>query len=178
MLTLQAEDDFEAARRRRWFGIDRVRRKPLVNGYYEYDTWETGYGYHMTDVQASMGLAHLLDLPMLLQRRQLIASWYRKALKNVKGVKLFEQREDRTSGCGLFTMHVENRDDFCRAMRTRGVEVSVVHVRNDQYKVFGGIRRDLVNLDRLSKTYICLPLHNQLSDDDVEYVIECIKEGW
>ncbi len=32
MLTLQRETDAEAARRRRWFGIDRKRRVPSVNG--------------------------------------------------------------------------------------------------------------------------------------------------
>lgn len=178
MLTLQMEDDFEAARRRRWFGIDRVRRKPSINGYYEYDTWETGYGYHMTDVTAALGLAHLNDFPELLQRRQAIAARYREALANVAGVTLFEQRDDRTSGCGLFTMQVEPRDQFCLAMRARGVEVSVVHVRNDQYTVFGGLRDDLPNLDRLSKTYISIPMYNQFTDEDVEYVIACIRQGW
>lgn len=178
MLTLQREDDFEAARRRRWFGIDRVRRKPLVTGYYEYDTWETGYGYHMTDVAAALGLAHLDDFPALVQRRQAIAARYREALADVPGVTLFEQRDDRTSGCGLFTMHVERRDQFCLLMRERGVEVSVMHVRNDQYTVFGGLRDDLPNLDRLSETYISIPMHNQLTDEDVEYVIACIQQGW
>jgi perosamine synthetase len=178
MLTLQTEDDFEAARRRRWFGIDRVRRKPLVNGYYEYDTWEIGYGYHMTDVTAALGLAHVDDFPALLKRRQAIASRYREALADVPGVTLFEQCDDRTSGCGLFTMHVEERDQFCQAMRQRGVQVSVVHVRNDQYTVFGGLRDDLPNLDRLSETYISIPMHNQLTDEDVEYVIACIRRGW
>jgi perosamine synthetase len=147
MLTLQMEEDFEAARRRRWFGIDRVRRKPLINGYYEYETWEIGYGYHMTDVAAALGLVHLEDFPGLLQRRQVIAARYREALAGVPGVTLF-------------------------------VEVSVVHVRNDQYKVFGGLRDDLPNLDRLSETYISIPMHNQLTDEDVEYVLACIRQGW
>jgi len=178
MLTLQNEDDFESARRRRWFGIDRVRRKLLVNGYYEYETWETGYGYHMTDVTAAMGVAHLDEFPKLLERRQAIATLYRSALKGVPGVTLFEQRDDRTSGYGLFTLNVEHRDDFCIGMRAKGVEVSVVHVRNDQYKVFGGLRQDLPNLDQLSQTYISIPMHNHLTDEDVEYVVECIRAGW
>ncbi len=178
MLTLQGEEDVEAARRRRWFGIDRLRRKPLINGYYEYDTWEVGYGYHVTDVAAALGLAHLDDFPALLGRRQAIAARYRQALADVPGVTLFEQRDDRTSGCGLFTMHVEKRDQFCLAMRERGVQVSVVHVRNDQYTVFGGLRDDLPNLDRLSETYISIPMHNQLADKDVAYIVACIQQGW
>ncbi len=178
MLTMKREEDYEAARRRRWFGIDRARRKPLVNGYYDYDTWETGYGYHMTDVAAALGLVHLEELSALLSRRQAITARYRAALAHVPGIVLFEQRADRTSGCGLFTMHVEKRDEFCRAMRERGVQVSVVHVRNDQYTVFGGKRDDLPNLDCLSQTYISIPMHNQLTDEDVNHVIACIQQGW
>lgn len=53
--------------------------------------------------------------------------------------------------------------------------MSVVHVRNDQYKVFDGLRDDLPNLDRLSETYISIPMHNQLPDEDVEHVIACIQ---
>lgn len=178
MLTLQTEADFESARRRRWFGIDRVRRKPLRNGYYEYDTWEVGYGYHLTDMAAALGLAHLEDFPMLLGRRQAIAARYRQGLAGVPGLTLFEQREDRTCGWGLFTLHVEQRDRFCEMMQTRGIQTSVVHVRNDQYSVFGGRRDDLPNLERLSQTYISIPMHNQLTDEDTEHVIASIRQGW
>jgi len=178
MLTMLDEEDYEAAMRRRWFGIDRVRRKPRLDGYYDYDTRETGYGYPMNDVMAAMGWVHLEELDSLLQRRKTIASVYREALDGVPGVTLFEDRPDRTSGCQLFTIHVERRDDFCRMMRDKRVAVLVMHVRNDQYTVFGGLRDDLPELDKFSKTYICIPLHNKLTDEDVDYVIQCIKGGW
>ena len=178
MLTLQRETDAEAARRRRWFGIDRERRVPSVNGYFDYDTPEPGYGYHVTDVTAALGLAHLRDAPALVRRRQAIGARYRQALGRVPGVTLFAAADDRTHGYGLFTMHVQRRDEFCLAMRARGIDVSVVHVRNDQYSVFGGRRRDLPNLERLSETYICIPVHNNLTDEDVDHVIAGIEKGW
>lgn len=178
MLTMLDEEDYEVAMRRRWFGIDRVRRKPRTDGYYDYDVWETGYGYPMNDVTAAMGLAHLEELDSLLQRRRTIALTYRKELDGVPGVTLFEDRPDCTSGCQLFTIHMERRDDFCRMMRDKGVSVSVMHIRNDQYTVFGGLRDDLPVLDKFSETYICLPLYNELTDEDVDYVIQCIKRGW
>ena len=178
MLTMLNEGDYEAAMRRRWFGIDRVRRKLRVDGYYDYDTWETGYGYPMNDVMAAMGLTHLEELDSLLERRRTIASTYRKALDGVPGVTLFEDRPDRTSGHQLFTIHVERRDDFCRMMRDKGVGVSVMHVRNDQYSVFRGLRDDLPTLDRFSESYINVPLHNQLTNEDVQYVVQCVREGW
>ncbi len=178
MLTVLNEEDYEAARRRRWFGIDRVRRKPTPDGYYDFDVWETGYGYHMTDVAAAIGLAHLDELEAILTRRVEIADAYRESLASVAGVTLFESKPDRTSAHHLFTMHVERRDDFCRMMRAKGIDVSVVHVRNDQYTVFGGLRSDLPTLDRFAQTHISIPIHDRLTDEDVGYVIQCIQQGW
>lgn len=178
MLTMLDEPDYEAALRRRWFGIDRIRRQPRLDGYYDFDVWEAGYDYPMTDVAGAMGLAHLDEFGALLERRRAIALAYREALADVPGIKLFEACPDRTSGFQSFTMHVERRDDFCRMIREKGVGVSIVHDRNDQYTVFGGPRDDLPTLDRFSKSYINIPLHNQLTDEDVQYVIQCIREGW
>lgn len=178
MLCVLEEDKYETARRRRWFGIDRIRRKPNIIGYYDFDVWETGYGYHMTDISAVMGLAHLDDLQMIVSRREEIAKRYRRELSKVPGVTLFEFKSDRTSAHQLFTIHVEKRDDFCRQMRSKSIDVSIVHARNDLYSVFGGLRKDLPSLDKFSETNISIPMHQKLSDEDVHYIIQCIKEGW
>ena len=178
MLSILNKENFEVAVRRRWFGIDRFGRKPTVDGYYDFDVWEVGYGYHMTNIAAVMGIAHLVDLDEILIQRRKIAKRYYEELQGVSGVTLFENTSDRVSANQLFTIHVENRNDFCRVLREKGVETSVVHVRNDQYTIFGGLREDLPVLDKFSKTHISIPFHNKLDDEDIEYVIKCIKEGW
>ena len=63
-------------------------------------------------------------------------------------------------------------------MREKGVEVSVVHLRIDTNDIFGPLRKDLPALDKFTQTHISIPLHNSLTDEDVEYIIRCIKEGW
>ena len=178
MLSILNKENFEVAVRRRWFGIDRFGRKPTVDGYYDFDVWEVGYGYHMTNIAAVMGIAHLVDLDEILIQRRKIAKRYYEELQGVSGVTLFENTSDRVSANQLFTIHVENRNDFCRVLREKGVETSVVHVRNDQYTIFGGLREDLPVLDKFSKTHISIPFHNKLDDEDIDYVIKCIKEGW
>ena len=178
LLVVHTQEHYDEARRRRWFGIDRRNRRVRLDGYAFWDQSEVGYKMHMNDIAASIGLGNFEDINHILGRRHLIASRYCQGLNGVSGVTLFERREDRISGDWLFTMHVERRDDFCRMMRDRGVEVSVVHIRNDVHTIFGPRRDDLPNLDRYEKTHVSIPLHNRLDDADVEYVIECIKEGW
>lgn len=178
MLAMLKEDDYKAAVRKRWYGIDRNTRVPSVLGHADYDITERGYKYHMNDLAAAIGLGQLPDVPQILKRRKEIAERYRKELAGVPGITLLEYQEDRECAWWLFTMHVERRKEFCKAMLERGVEVSVVHYRNDQYSVFGPKRTDLPNLDKYEQDYISIPLHNRLTDEDVSHVIESIKKGW
>ena len=105
--------------------------------------------------------------------------WYPLVLMDwVEGVTLFESKTDRHSANWLFTMHVQDRASFCTMMADRQIEVSVVHIRNDQHEVFGPQRHDLPVTDAYAKTNISIPLHNHLTDEQVTYIIEAIKRGW
>lgn len=178
MLCALSDEHFQAALRRRWFGIDKLNRKPNAVGYFDFDIHETGYGYHMTNIHAALGLANLQDLDSILKRRAHIVEQYEKSLGAIDGITLLESNPNRKNGFGLFTLHVQRREDFCTALRNKGIETSIVHDRNDRYSAFGGLRKDLPQLDLFSKTHLSLPLHNQLSDRDVDYIITSIKEGW
>lgn len=179
LLTFVNQEDYEKAYRMRWFGIDRDHRTTRPeDGYAYWDQTEVGYKYHMNDVAAAIGLGNLEDIDWILNRRAVIATRYRMSLKDVAGVTLFENSGDRVSGNWLFTMHVENRADFRRMMEDKGIATTVAHIRNDEHTIFGPRRDDLPNLDRYSQTNISIPLHNHLSDSDVDYVIESVKGGW
>ena len=87
-------------------------------------------------------------------------------------------KNDRKSANWLFTMHVEKREDFAKMMKSKGIEASVVHLRIDMNSIFSPRQDDLKTLDKFNLSHISLPLHTFLSDADVEYIIECIQEGW
>jgi perosamine synthetase len=178
LLTLTDENEYHDARRRRWFGIDRVNRKRRVDGYAYWNQSVVGYKYHMNNVAAAIGLGNLADHNVNQTIRDAYAEAYRQQLKNTDGVTLFEHKDDRRSANWLFTMHIERRDDFCRMMQSKQVEVSVVHIRNDAHDIFGPLREDLPNTDRYAETNISIPLHNRMEWSDVNYVIKCVKEGW
>ncbi|TET68328.1 MAG: DegT/DnrJ/EryC1/StrS family aminotransferase [Candidatus Aminicenantes bacterium] len=178
MLCVIRGADYQQAKRRRWYGIDRKQRKPSILGEPIWDVTDMGYKYHMNDIAASMGVEHLKKLESILKRRSQIVKKYRQVLECMSGITLFEDKEDRKSANLFFTLHVDNREDFARMMRSKGIEVSVVHLRIDTNKIFGPLRRDLPVLAKFTESHISLPLHNLLLDEDVECVLQCIKEGW
>jgi perosamine synthetase len=166
------------ARARRWFGIDRANSRPSILGERIFDITEVGYKYHMNDLAAAVGLGNLEDFPQRLCRRQQIAAQYRRELNGVAGLQLLESREDRVHACWLFTVLVERREDFIRKMASNGIPTSVVHLRIDRYSIFGGVRKNLPGQEEFDRRQVAIPLHEGLSDDDVEHIITTISAGW
>ncbi len=172
------EEDYQTARRRRWFGIDRERDLPSVLGERVYDLEAVGFKYHMNDLAAAVGLGNLPDAPAHLARRREIAAAYRKGLTGAPGITLLENRPDRESAHWIFTLLVERREDFARALNSRGVPASVVHQRIDRNRVFGGARGDLPGQRDFDERQIALPVHVGLTDDDVAAVVRQVRVGW
>jgi perosamine synthetase len=178
ILAVLSASDAEKAKRKRWYGIDRESRKPNIVGYYDFDITEVGYGYHLTNIAAAIGLSNISLFSLQQSRRAEITSRYRKAFAGQSGINLIKADSDRRSANHFFAMHVERRDEFCSMMMKNGIQVSIVHNRNDVYSVFGGKRADLPQLELFSKTHIGLPIHMGLADGDVEHIIRTVKTGW
>jgi perosamine synthetase len=177
-LAVQMDTDAGLARMKRWYGIDRTGRRANHLGYYDFDVNTIGFGYHLTNVAAAIGLENLSTLDSQRNHRERLAHLYWSGLAEVPGLALPRRFEDRRPAYHFFTVLAERRDDFCRKLNAAGVRVSIVHARNDEYSIFGGLRRDLPCLAAFSRTYIGLPLHMGVSEADAEYVVETIRSGW
>lgn len=170
--------DLRELRRRRWFGIDRERDQPSVLGERLYDLDVVGYKYHLNDLAAAVGLGNLGGLDAVLARHREIARRYTDGLRNLPGVRLLEEQSDRESSHWIFTTLVDRREDFVRALKSRGVPTSVVHQRIDRNRVLGGIRNHLDGQALFDSRQIALPVHAGMTDADVETVIAAITAGW
>jgi perosamine synthetase len=166
------------ARIRRWFGIDRDHSAPSFLGERIYDADEVGYKYHLNDLAAAIGLGNLETFPKVLARLREIALRYRGEFASVPGLTLLQASPDRESACWLFTLLAERRDDFLRALQGRGVPASVFHQRIDRNTTFGGLRKDLPNMDYFNNHQASVPLHAGLSEAEVETVITAVRAGW
>ncbi|WP_167852202.1 DegT/DnrJ/EryC1/StrS family aminotransferase [Hymenobacter elongatus] len=164
--------------RRRWFGIDRANSPVSEIGEREYDLTDVGYKYHLSDYAAALGLANLQGFQERMSRRRALVRQYEAGLRQVPGLHLFEHQADRESAHWLFGLHVENRLQFIRALKAKGVAASVVHDGIDNNTLFGGKRPDLVNQRRFDETQIHLPLHDDLTSEQVGYIIDLITQGW
>lgn len=178
MLVCAEANDYERAYRQRWFGIDRARRTPSELGQPEWDISEIGYKYHMNDIAATMGLSQLELFSASQRRRMQLNALYRQELKQVCGLELLEEKSDRTGACWLFTLKVQRRLDFIRAMKSRGIEAAVWHQRIDKNSLFGGLRDDLPNQTAFNDQQVSIPFRDSLTDHEVDQVMQSVRTGW
>jgi len=175
MLTLKEHEDYKRGKLLRWYGIDREWKGDV---FWKYQINEPGFKFHMNDVTASILKVQLDQFDLIMEKRNWIVERYNRELQNVQGLKLLRRDEDRKSGNWLFTLLVDRRDDFQKKLIENGIESSIVHFRNDYSPIFGGKRLELPTMNEIEKNYICIPVHNHMTYDDVTRVIETIKSGW
>jgi len=159
------------ANRLRWFGMEKTTR-------YTRKISELGFKYDINDITATMGIEGMKYINRVIKKRLRIAKFYRDELKSVNGIKLMEWKSDRISGNWLFPIHVQRREKFFEKMRRCGIGTNIAFKRNDWHTIFGGVRKDLPNMDRLEKDIALIPIHCNLTTSDLHYIVDKIKSGW
>lgn len=158
-------------------------------GAWEYDIIEPWFKCNMTDVHAAIGLGQMSRYDNTLKRRKEIVVRYNKAFKALP-VKVLEHYTDTYQSSGhLYIMRLfdqsgeavkeETRNTFIVKLAELGVAANV-HYKplpmHTAYKKLGFDIKDYPNAYEQFKNEITLPLYNCLTDEDVEYVIECVKK--
>ena len=153
-------------------------------GGWEYDIVYPAYKCNMTDIMASLGLAQLKRYPKILERRKQIIETYDKELLSDIIDALKHYGNDYSSSGHLYLLRLLGRDENYRnkvieKMAEKGIATNV-HYKplpmHTAYKNLGFNIKDYPNAFEMYKNEITLPLHTLLTDEQVEYVIESLKE--
>ncbi len=178
-LACMHQHHYEKAMALRWFGIDRKNSPVGLLGERDYNLAAIGYKYHLNNYAAALGLANLNDLPANLERRRAIAAYYDNELGKVEGVELFKYNNYRESAYWLYGFHVENRDAFILKLKQEGVPVSVVHQGIHKNDLFTHRSKESLNTQySFDRSQIHIPVHNDLTDEQVQLIVTTIKSGW
>lgn len=139
-------------------------------------------GRHISnDIQASIAREQLKKVDSFIERRKEVWKMYKEGLEKVPWLQLPpEPRSGTESSYYMFWLKIKNnRDKFAHHMIKNGVYVTFryfpLHLIQYYRKNFG-IDVSLPNAEEINRTAINIPLHQNLSDDDVQYVIKKIAE--
>lgn len=149
-------------------------------GAWEYDVIGTWYKCNMTDVTAAIGLKQLERYPDMLARRKEIIAKYDAALHPL-GVKTLDHyTADYESSGHLYLTFIpgitpEQRNKIIIKMAERGIACNV-HYKplpmHTAYKNLGYDIKDYPNAYNHFAHEITLPLHTNLTDEQVDYVTD------
>lgn len=153
-------------------------------GSWEYDIVGPWYKCNMTDIMAALGLRQLDRYPELLERRKEIIARYDAMCDELGVMHLNHYGENHKSSGHLYLVRIpgisdETRREIIIKLAERGVATNV-HYKPlpmmTAYKNLGWDIKDFPNAYAYYENLITLPLHTNLTDEDVDYVIENFKE--
>lgn len=175
-----ATDNEQVARKiavKRLLGIDkdawsRLTREPS----WFYSVVGRGFRYHMSNINAAIGLEQLKQFELFKRRKQLIVGQYDEALGQIAGLKLRKQNLDETFPF-LYAVRVldNRRDDMMAYLKSRGIATGVHYIPNHLHKAFADCRTSLPICERLYREILTLPLYYEMSDGDVAKVIDAVR---
>lgn len=138
-----------------------------------------GWNSRLDNLQAAVLNVKIKYLPEWIERRRKIAKTYNEGLKDLKQVKTpfgFES-EERYDVFQNYVLRAQKRDELYAFLKEKGVETLIKDpVANHMQS---GLNLSHFNLPvsvQLAKEVISLPMYPELTDEQINYVIECVKD--
>lgn len=148
---------------------------------------EPGYKYNLTDISAALGLAQLERVNEFNQKRTNLALYYRERLTEIEEViPLRDPSYPFKHAWHLFVIRLDTdkagltRDAFMEALKKRnigtGLHFRAVHLQKYYREAMGTGRGMLPNTEWNSDRICSLPMFPGMTYEDVDDVVEAIKE--
>lgn len=174
MITTNSDSIADRAKLLRSQGMDPQRR---------YWFPEIGFNYRMTNIQAAIGVAQLEQIESFLEKRRWIANHYDSGFSDL-GEYLWVpiEKEGVKHSYWMYTINLlqsneAGRDFVMQYLDLKGIETRPVFYPMHRMPPYFNNRISFQTADKWSTTGINLPTHANLDADDLDYVIENVKNA-
>lgn len=144
-----------------------------------------GINGKMDEVRAAYGLLNLKQVDAAIEARQKVANQYRGALRNVKGIRFFDDMPGVRHNYSYFPIFIDETEyGMSRDALYEKLKANNIYGRRyfyplitafDPYKDYPSAQpENLPVATKVASQVLCLPMHHVLSEEDVERVINVI----
>lgn len=144
-----------------------------------------GINSKLDEVRAIYGLLNLRQVDQAIEARHRVAIRYREALRSVHGIRYFDDMPGVRHNYSYFPIFVEassygmSRDELFNKLRQHNIiSRRYFYPLISTFSTYRGLPsatpENLPNATRIANEVICLPIHHELSNEDVDKVIEVI----
>jgi perosamine synthetase len=144
---------------------------------------EIGYNYRMTDLQAALGIVQLERLPEMLERRRTLAARYSQRLAHIPWLITPAEPKQCQHNFQSYMVRLQEdapltRDELMQELLNRGVSSRRGIMAIHREPPYGDAKWEalLPNTNLVTDTAIVLPLFFEISEEEQDYVIDCLEQ--
>lgn len=146
-----------------------------------------GINSKMDEVRAAYGLLNLKQVDEAIEKRHQVAVKYREALRNIPGIRFFDDMPGVRHNYSYFPIFInadefgQTRDEVYFKMKSDGVLgrryfYPLISTFSTYRSLPSAGAENLPVATKVANEVICLPMHHELSDEDINRVLELITE--
>lgn len=156
-------------------------------GGWRYDIVGMGMKINMADVNAAIGLAQIREYPALLVERKRVFNTYNEFFSGLDwAVTPPTVKEGKETSYHVYALRIkgfteEQRDAMIDEIATNEVAVNVHFIPLPMLSYFKGLGYDISKYPQAYSNYkgeISLPVYPQLTDEEVRFVMETVKDAY
>ena len=177
------EEIADTLKKLRLHGMSKGAADRYTKRYEHWDMELLGWKYNMDNIQAALLLNQIDNIERNLARREEICRTYEQAFKSVPGVSCMQVLPGSRSARHLFTILVPTgkRDMVLERLQEKGIGVAVnfraIHLLSYYRQNYDYKRGTFPVAEEIGDSTITLPLYPKLTAEEIDYVIECVKEA-
>ena len=144
-----------------------------------------GINSKMDEMRAAYGLLNLKLVDDCIAARQQVAIKYREALRDVEGITFFDDMPGVKHNYSYFPIFVDaekygmTRDELYFKMKEQNVlGRRYFYPLISEFSTYRGLEsadpKNLPNAHKMADSVLCLPMHHELSEEDIQRILNCI----
>lgn len=145
-----------------------------------------GYNYRLDEMSAALGVVQMKRINELLGKRAMVAKLYQEKLKDVKSVRIPYISPESSVSWFVYVVTLaesfsaKQRDTIIKKMGEQGIRCSnyfqTIHLQPFYKELFGYKKGDYPVAEHVSERTLALPFFNDLKEEEIDGVVNSLKE--
>lgn len=147
---------------------------------WEFDVKHQGWRYHMSNIMAAIGIVQLRRFSELSGQRQLLASKYNSLFEGVDALKLlpWDYTQVVPHIYAIQIKGLRDRDGLQKLLNSKNIQTGFHYKPNHHLSFYKQSKNIyLQNTENIFPELLSLPLHPDLTTEDVDYVAKTLLEN-
>jgi len=144
-----------------------------------------GINSKVDEVRCAYGLLNLKQVDTAIANRQKVAQKYREALHNVPGIRFIDDMPKVRHNYSYFPIFInaeeygKTRDELYFQMREKNILgrryfYPLISTFSTYRSLPSAAKENLPVATKIANEVICLPMHHELSESDIERILKCV----